>query len=63
MVKDRVVRTYSWFNGMDKMNKLLEEGFGILGVQKGWGYIEYTLRKIIPDEINTQNNIKSIKKN
>ena len=61
MVEYKVVRTYKDDRGVTEMEKMLNAGFEPYAVQNMGEYIEYIVRKIIPDEIQVDE-IKQAKK-
>jgi len=54
MIYYKVARTYDIGKETEDLEKLLNEGFEPLGVQKMDDYIEYILRKVIPEEIKVE---------
>jgi len=61
MVEYKVVRTYKDDRGVSEMENMLNAGFEPYAVQNMGEYIEYIVRKIIPDEIQVDE-IKQAKK-
>jgi len=61
MVEYKVVRTYKDDRGVSEMENMLSAGFEPYAVQNMGEYIEYIVRKIIPDEIQVDE-IKQAKK-